>query len=152
MWIVLGDHGEAFGQHAGNYGHTFQLYDENVRVPFVIAAPGALADADPRPQVVSLLDTAPTILDLLGLPIPHEHQGVSMLDRQPRMALFFTDYSLPLVGLRDGPRKLIHDLRSGRSRWFDIDRDPAETVDLSPLYPEESRRYAAALAQWAARR
>ena len=75
-----------------------------------------------------------------------------MLDRQPRMALFFTDYSLPLVGLRDGPRKLIHDLRSGRSRWFDIDRDPAETVDLSPLYPEESRRYAAALAQWAARR
>ena len=152
VWIILGDHGEAFGQHPGNYGHTFQLYDENVRVPYVIAAPGVLADAVRARQVVSLLDTAPTILDVLGLPIPHEYQGVSMLDRQPRMALFFTDYSLPLVGLRDGPRKLIHDLRSGRSRWFDIDRDPAETVDLSPLYPEESRRYAAALAQWAARR
>ena len=42
LWIILGDHGEAFGRHEGNYGHTFFLYDENVRVPLVIAAPGLL--------------------------------------------------------------------------------------------------------------
>ena len=50
LWIVLGDHGEAFGQHEGNYGHTFQLYDENVRVPYLIAAPGLLAAVDPRTE------------------------------------------------------------------------------------------------------
>jgi hypothetical protein len=66
------------------------------------------------------------------------------------MALFFTDYSLPLAGLRDGPRKIIHDLRSGRSRWFDVERDPGETVDLSSRYPVETRRYAETLRAWVA--
>jgi arylsulfatase A-like enzyme len=152
LWIVFGDHGEAFGQHEGNYGHTFQLYDENVRVPFLVAAPGLLSESRRIGRVVSLLDTAPTALDLLGVTPPDAYQGTSMLDGRPRMALFFTDYSLALAGLRDGPRKFIHDLRSGRSRSFDLDRDPDETVDLSARYADESRRYAATLEAWTASR
>ena len=147
-WVVLGDHGEAFGQHPGNYGHTFQLYDENVRVPYVIAAPGLFTQATRVRRVVSLLDTAPTLLDLVGLPIPASYEGASMLDGSARMALFFTDYSLPLVGLRDGPRKFIHDLRSGRSRMFDVEQDPDETIDLSPRNASDARRYADALGAW----
>jgi arylsulfatase A-like enzyme len=150
LWIVLGDHGEAFGQHQGNYGHTFQLYDENVRVPYLIAAPGLLSRSIRARRVVSLLDTAPTVLDLLALPPPDTYQGTSMLDGRARMALFFTDYSLSLAGLRDGPRKFIHDLHSGRSKWFDIDTDPDETVDLSARYADESRRYARTLEGWTA--
>ena len=150
VWIVFGDHGEAFGQHEGNYGHTFHLYDENVRVPFVIAAPGAMHAPTRSRSVVSLLDTAPTVLDLLGLPIPPAYDGRSMLDGRARAALFFTDYSLPLAGLRDGPRKVIHDLRSGRTRWFDAEADPDERVDLSSRYPEETMRYAETLRGWTA--
>jgi lipoteichoic acid synthase len=150
VWIVYGDHGEAFGQHEGNYGHTFHLYDENVRVPFVIAAPGAMPGATRARQVVSLLDTAPTILDLLRLPIPAAYDGQSMLDGRLRAALFFTDYSLPLAGLRDGSRKVIHDLRSGRTRWFDVDADPDERVDLSSRYPADTKRYAETLRGWTA--
>jgi len=150
LWIVLGDHGEAFGQHEGNYGHTFQLFDENVHVPFVIAAPGAFPSSVRARRVVSLIDTAPTILDLLGFGAPGAYDGQSMLDGRPRMALFFTDYSLALAGLRDGSRKVIHDLRSGRSRWFDLARDPDETVDLSSRYPVDTRRYADTLAAWTA--
>ena len=75
-----------------------------------------------------------------------------MLDGSARMALFFTDYSLPLVGLRDGPRKFIHDLRSGRSRMFDVELDPDETIDLSARYASDARRYADALAAWVAAR
>jgi phosphoglycerol transferase MdoB-like AlkP superfamily enzyme len=151
VWIVFGDHGEAFGQHEGNYGHTFQLYDENVHVPFVISATGAIEQSIRTRRIVSLLDTAPTILDLLGLPAPSAYEGSSMLGGGSRMALFFTDYSLPLAGLRDGPRKFIHDLRSGRSRWFDVDRDPDETTDLSDRHVEESRRYARTLEAWTSR-
>src|SRR5262245_3068313 len=40
LFVIFGDHGEAFGQHKGNYAHTFFIYDENVRVPLLIAAPG----------------------------------------------------------------------------------------------------------------
>jgi hypothetical protein len=28
MWVILGDHGEAFGQHEGNFGHTLFVYEE----------------------------------------------------------------------------------------------------------------------------
>ena len=150
LWIVLGDHGEAFGQHEGNYGHTFQLFDENIRVPFLVSAPGVLSEPIRARRVVSLIDTAPTILDLLGFAAPRAYEGQSMLEGRPRMALFFTDYSLALAGLRDGSHKVIHDLRSGRSRWFDLDRDPGETVDLSSRYPVETRRYVETLTAWAA--
>jgi arylsulfatase A-like enzyme len=146
----MGDHGEAFGQHEGNYGHTFQLYDENVRVPYLVAAPGLLTESTRARRVVSLVDTAPTVLDLLGLSIPRAYQGYSMLEPESRMALFFTDYSLAMVGLRDGPHKFIHDIRSGRSRWFDVDTDPDEAVDLSSRYPDQSRQYVETLEGWIA--
>jgi phosphoglycerol transferase MdoB-like AlkP superfamily enzyme len=80
VWVVYGDHGEAFGQHQGNYGHTFLLYDENVRVPFLIAAPGRMRRQERVRKVVSLVDIAPTILALLGIPAPSHYQGASMLD------------------------------------------------------------------------
>ena len=149
-WIILGDHGEAFGQHDGNYGHTFRLYDENVRVPFLIAAPGLIAHQIRSRQVVSLIDTAPTLLDLAGLPAPESYQGGSMLDGASRMALFFADYSVGLVGLRDGPRKFIYALDSGRSKLFDLEKDPEEMTDLSDHYLEQTRWYAQDLRNWSA--
>jgi membrane-anchored protein YejM (alkaline phosphatase superfamily) len=59
VWIVLGDHGEAFGQHEGNYGHAFHVYEENVHVPFLIAAPELVPSEIRTRQMVSLIDTAP---------------------------------------------------------------------------------------------
>ncbi len=150
LWIVLGDHGEAFGQHEGNYGHTFHLYDENVHVPFLIAAPGLIPRQIRSRPVVSLLDTAPTVLDLVGLPAPGIYQGRSMLDPEPRMALFFADYSLGLLGLRDGPRKFIYELDSGRSKLFDIEKDPQERTNLSDLYGGQARWYEQDLRSWSA--
>lgn len=148
LWIVMGDHGEAFGQHDGNYGHTFQLYDENVRVPFLIAAPGLIEGRIRSRRVVSLIDTAPTVLDLVGVPIPEAYQGASMLDNTPRRALFFADYSLRLLGLRDGPLKFIYEIESGRSRLFNIDEDPGETRNLSDREVNRSHAFARDLLAW----
>ena len=44
--VVFGDHGEAFGQHPGNFGHTQFIYEENVRVPLIVA--GLTDDASAR--------------------------------------------------------------------------------------------------------
>jgi arylsulfatase A-like enzyme len=148
LWVILGDHGEAFGQHEGNYGHTFHLFEENVHVPLLIAAPGLIAGQVRSGQVVSLIDTSPTILDLVGLTAPQNYQGSSMLDAEPRLALFFADYSRGLLGLRDGNWKFIHELDSGRSRLFDLDSDPQEATDLSRLHAGQCGRYAANLLGW----
>ncbi len=133
---------------SGNYGHTFLLYDENVHVPFLIAAPGLLRGQQRIRQVVSLVDTAPTVLDLLGIPPPANYQGTTMLDAAPRMALFFADYSLGLLGLRDGPWKFVYQLDSGRTRLFDLDRDPAELSDISSRHPAQASWYTQTLRAW----
>jgi len=140
MWVVLGDHGEAFGQHDGNYGHTFQIFDENVHVPFVVSAPGLIDGEVRRGNVVSLIDTAPTILDLLGEKPPEAYEGRSMLDASPRTAFFFTDYSLRLLGARDGRFKTIYEIDSGRARLFDMEADPHETIDIARQHPERTAR------------
>jgi phosphoglycerol transferase MdoB-like AlkP superfamily enzyme len=148
MWVVYGDHGEAFGQHEGNYGHTFQLYEENVRVPFLVALPGLLTQSIRSDRIVSILDTAPTLLDAAGISPPTEYQGVSALGGPRRMALFFADYSLGLLGLRDGPNKFVFELESGRSRLFDLDGDPGEAHDLAAARPDAAREYARHLTRW----
>jgi arylsulfatase A-like enzyme len=150
LFVIMGDHGEAFEQHPGNYGHTLFIYEENLHVPYVVAAPGLMADPIRVGRVASLLDTAPTVLDLLGLPIPAAYQGRSLLDDQTGMALFCTDYSLGLLGLRDGRWKCIHELESGQTRLFDLQDDPDEKSDVSSLYPERVKAYRDHLLRWAA--
>jgi arylsulfatase A-like enzyme len=75
--IILSDHGEEFGEHGG-MGHGRTLHQEVLRVPLVIAAPGLLAPT----QVItptSLLDLAPTVLELLGLEAIPGQRGVSLV-------------------------------------------------------------------------
>jgi len=149
LLVFLGDHGEAFHQHEGNYGHTFHVWEENVRVPLVIAARGSPIREEIRiARAASLVDIAPTVLDLLGLVPPAAMEGASLLEPGPRMALFFTDYSLHFLGLRDGPWKLIHELESGRSKLFDLAADPGEREDLSARHPERVEAYRARLLEW----
>jgi len=148
IWVIYGDHGEAFHQHQGNYGHTFFLYDENIHVPFLIAAPGLMRGQQRVRKVVSLVDTAPTILDLMGIPSPAGYQGRTMLDGTPRMALFFADYSLGFLGLRDGPWKFIYEIDSGRANLFDLDRDPRESSDISARESARTSWYSQVVRGW----
>lgn len=77
--IITADHGEEFGDHGG-MGHGRTLFREVMRVPLVIAAPGLLTPAEVSAPV-SLLDVAPTVLDLLGLEPIRGHRGVSLVSR-----------------------------------------------------------------------
>ena len=150
VWIIYGDHGEAFHQHDGNYGHTFFLYDENVRVPLLVASPGLFATSQRVRKVVSLVDVAPTVLDLMGIPVPAGYQGRTALDAAQSMALFFADYSLGLLGLRDGPWKFVQEIGSGRTELYDLDRDPAERRNLSAGEPARVAWYGQVVRGWSA--
>jgi lipoteichoic acid synthase len=101
-------------------------------------------------RVVSLVDVAPTALDLIGLSIPASYQGETMLAKDRNMALFFADYSLGLLGSRDGSLKVIHAIESGRSSLFDLDADPKERVNLAERNPERVRWYVENLKGWSA--
>jgi len=157
LYVIVGDHGEAFFEHEGNFAHTMFLYEENVRVPFVIAAPGAWRGVRRAPQLASLTDLAPTLLDLLGLPAADgatptgdagrdaDRGGRGLLDPRPRLVRFFTDQGLTLSALRDGRWKLITEQPSGRTHLFDLATDPGERRDLAAVDPDRAARYASCL-------
>jgi arylsulfatase A-like enzyme len=153
LWIVYGDHGEAFGQHDGNYGHSLFLYDENVHVPLLISMPGVTVERRRIGRVASLLDVAPTVLDLIGASVPAGYEGSSLLAPLERMALFQTDYSNAWLGLQDGCRKYLRELDAGRDRLYDTCQDPDERIDLSGTAGESARHVASYrdhTARWAA--
>lgn len=148
LFVIHGDHGEAFGQHEGNFAHTLFIYEENIRVPLLLSAPGLQSQTMHVPAVASLVDIAPTVLDLLGLPAPSTYQGESLLRDRPRMALFFTDYSLGLLGLRDDRWKFIHEIETGRNKLFDLHEDPEELRDLSADQADRASCYRQHLLAW----
>lgn len=74
--IVTADHGEDFGEH-GTFGHT-SLYDTLLRVPLIIRAPGRMAAGTRVDSQVRSIDITPTILDLVGLPVPPATDGRSL--------------------------------------------------------------------------
>lgn len=148
LFLIAGDHGEAFGQHDGNYGHSLFIYDENVRVPYFIVAPGMIESELRIRRPVSLIDTAPTILELLGLDVPSGYEGSSMLDGVGRLALFSTDYAMPLVGLRDGCWKYVYEPGVQRSKLFNLCEDAGEKRDLAREYETRVAAYRTRVTGW----
>lgn len=67
--VFLADHGEALGDH-GLWGKGPYHFDSVIRVPLLVSWPGRTAPGAIHAGPVSLLDIAPTILDIAGVPIP----------------------------------------------------------------------------------
>jgi len=84
--VYLGDHGESLGDH-GESTHGIFLYGATLDVPMILAPPaGATLGAPPTALVgrrvgglARLVDVTPTILDLVGLPVPEALDGTSLL-------------------------------------------------------------------------
>jgi arylsulfatase A-like enzyme/Tfp pilus assembly protein PilF len=75
---IMSDHGESLGDH-GEQRHGYFLYDETIHVPLLIKLPGK-GLAEKRVEVrVGLVDVAPTILQIVDLPVPAAMQGQSLV-------------------------------------------------------------------------
>jgi arylsulfatase A-like enzyme len=75
--VITADHGEEFFEHGG-LQHGKSLFGESVRVPLVLIAPG-YQGGQRVDQNVSLVDVAPTLIDLLGLPPESRFEGRSLV-------------------------------------------------------------------------
>jgi arylsulfatase A-like enzyme len=135
--VVSSDHGEEFKEH-GLLGHEKTLFDEVTRVPLLIALPDSSAGAEIA-EAVSLVDLAPTLLGLVGLPVPEAFEGRSLLSRSgdasaPGFA--YSELIVPETGgwRRFGPhqRSLVvggHKLIAGTGgelEYYDLQADPGE--------------------------
>jgi arylsulfatase A-like enzyme len=154
--VLTSDHGEEFGEHGGT-GHGRTLHRETLHVPLIVSAPGLLG-ARRVATPVSLLDVAPTLLDLVGVAGIDGARGTSLaataagngnagpaadrplfgevdrFDRQP----------IKLVSVRRAGRTAILDLTNGTVRCYEA-QDRGETQpaascpDLESLIAEHRR-------------
>ena len=89
--IVVGDHGESFGEHRES-GHTDFLYDTNLHVPLIFAHPTLAVGGGRVGGVVEVADLFPTIVQLVGLKLPKDVLSRSLADAlgggklEPRVA------------------------------------------------------------------
>jgi arylsulfatase A-like enzyme len=75
--VVTSDHGQMFGEH-GKWLHRNSLYEEVLRVPLFLHYPGVVPANKVIDTPVFTADLMPTILDLVGLPVPGGLDGVSL--------------------------------------------------------------------------
>lgn len=152
---LMADHGEALGDH-GEDTHGFFLYDETIHVPLVIKLPasdaaGKISAGKRIDTRAGLVDVLPTILEAIGIAIPPEVQGESLLgvmkaapaengalpstaSSQDRQAYSETDYGhgaygwSPLRSLRTG--KYLY-VKAPRQELYDQSTDPRAEHNLS---------------------
>lgn len=142
--VISADHGEEHGDHGGSF-HGGSLYEEQLRVPLLVLAPGLSPRRVAAP--VSLADVGPTAAAMVGAAL--EGDGADLramligraIDRGPVLA---TERELAAV-LR-WPFKLIEDRRAGTTELFDLSRDPRERASLAGERPELLAELAAELA------
>ncbi len=78
LFIVTGDHGEAFYDHEG-WDHGHSVFEEQVRVPLVMRLPSKIPAGVRSSALSGLVDLMPTILDVSGINIPAGVQGASLM-------------------------------------------------------------------------
>ena len=144
--IITSDHGEEFGEH-GDYGHFKpKLYNELLHVPLIIYGPG-ISTNEIR-CTTSLIDLAPTILDLLGI-----KKATFMLGRSLKPIMEGVEEDRPaiseikdLISYQDNRYKLIVNIKTGHKELYDLENDPREQnpITSSKLvkdYEEKVKKY-----------
>ncbi|MBU0520255.1 sulfatase [bacterium] len=136
--IITADHGEEFLEH-GLSGHKSSLYEELVRVPLVIYAPKIMGMELLLPECgVSLLDLAPTLVEMAGDPGGMgEVDGISLLqpclDLRPKYMMVDVTNTL-WSGVVVEPYKLILKEYSQEGRidtlLYNLETDPKEQVNI----------------------
>jgi choline-sulfatase len=127
--VVVGDHGEGLGEHHEDT-HGIFLYDSTTHVPLLVKLPNNREAGKQVEAQVRTTDIMPTILELLGLPMPKKLDGASLstffvgTEMTSRTVLGQTDYPLGFgwASLRsvrkegfkfiEAPKPELYDLRS----------------------------------------
>ena len=78
MIVYMGDNGFSFGEHG--LIDKRHAYEESMRVPLLVWAPGMVKPNSVMEQIIMNVDLAPTFLDLAGIAKPKQMQGFSFAE------------------------------------------------------------------------
>jgi iduronate 2-sulfatase len=132
--VFVSDHGFLLGEH-GCWAKS-SLYEESVRAPLFITAPGVTRPGAATRRLVEHIDVYPTLAELCGLKAPDGLEGTSLVpllkdsERAWKKAVFSVDLCGERM-VRTEKWKLIL-LAEGKGRLlFDVENDPQENRNLA---------------------
>jgi arylsulfatase A-like enzyme len=149
--VIVSDHGEEIFEHGG-FGHGHSVYEEQTRVPFLLRGPGIAPGR--TAEVVSLVDVAPTLLQLAAIGYrPDSMDGVGLLPLlrgethrgSPPIATALDPKGMAIRALR-GPEWKWIGREDGSGELFRVPPGMIETVDLAATEPARAERMASGLA------
>lgn len=136
--VVVGDHGEAFGQHGRN-GHGADVHEESVRVPLILIN-RRLFHGSQREDVVGVIDVAPTILAALRVPTETRWQGVNLLGNEIREKTYMASPWGGFLGVRTQSARYSADVAGGR-----LETEPFRRGDKIVATPQPTPAEASAV-------
>jgi arylsulfatase A-like enzyme len=152
--VLTSDHGYHLGDHRGLWRKE-TLFEEALRVPLIVAAPGLAQPGAGAAAPAELLDLYPTLVELAALPKVPGLNGTSLVPmlKDPQASVRTSAFSVRQV--RASP--IAASVRTARWRYtqwpdgseelFDVERDPQQRENLV-----ERPEHQAALADLRARR
>ncbi len=150
IFVIYGDHGEAFGEHR-RFQHDDVMWEEGVKVPFLIHAPGWFENGERAQGLSNLTDILPTVLDLLGYEVKDgEYPGYSLLHPLPedRTLMFSCFHEKACLASIEGAEKYIYHHGNQPDEFFDLSKDPLERKNLAGERGEEVEERREALLEW----
>lgn len=149
--ILTSDHGEMLGEHNIYFSHML-TYEENIKVPLIIRFPKLFPKGKVISRQVSLVDIAPTILEIVGLKKPSYMQGESLLAFTKPLRVYNKKYVLScfkhLIALRAGDWKIIHNSRNDSYELYNLKDDPKEQHNLLVERTDKFKQLKQELCRW----
>jgi len=159
--VLMSDHGEAFGVHTfggeRQFFHGMTLYNEVLHVPLIFRVPGAKARK--APEVVQLIDLAPTLTALFGIEQPAAWVGRSLVPALEGAALAPLPAFAEMLPSKswnhdarsmvsaDGTRHVFHRISDARWEIYDLVKDPEERTNVVGSDPN-AKQLQQELASW----
>ena len=149
--IFTADHGEMLGEHRESC-HGFFIYDAATRVPLIIKPPTSDLSGRVVEAQVQSVDMVPTILHMLGITIPEEVQGQSLLplllgkggDNKELYAYsetFYPRYHFGWSELRSLRNSQFKYIEAPKPELYDLIRDPKEHQNILSSNPQIAERF-----------
>ncbi len=136
LFVINSDHGYNLGEHGGRVG-AYSLHRESTWIPFLIVGAHPRLPVGRHDEIVTLLDIAPTVADLIGLREPNPWQGHSLLAVAPDRPIKFA-FRDSMVAEAGGWTAL-SDPQDGQPRLY-RDDDWLQQRDVAGQRPELARR------------
>lgn len=141
VFVVLGDHGEAFGEH-GRYVHDMVIYDEGLHIPLVMWGPGIPTGVieGARQQI----DVLPTVVQIAGGALTGSVRGSTLLAPAPARDLHHSCWRSHrcLAKLDATGMKTIDLYGDGPMQVFNLADDPLEKLNLASTVTDKPARRA----------